>query len=93
MVITRVKNGAPDMILTAFDVKFRETKNGMPPEACRPLTKLKKKQCRKSDPHKVKQNNVEKVGPRKVCQYIKIILHLASYETIIFVNRVPPAIV
>ena len=27
---------SPDMILSAFDVKFDETKDGMPPETCRP---------------------------------------------------------
>ena len=41
------------MILTAFDVKFHEKKDGMPPEACRPLKNMKK-------------TNVEKVGPQKV---------------------------
>ena len=41
--------GSPDMILTAFDVKFHETKDELPLGACRPLKKLKK-------------NNVEKVG-------------------------------
>ena len=60
MVITGKTNGSPDMILTAFDVKFDEKKDGMPPEACRPLKKLKK-------------NNVEKVGlqtvKQKQCRY------------------------
>ena len=54
MVITWVKNGSPDMILTAFNVKFREKKDGMPPGACRPSKNLKK-------------NNVEKVNPQKSC--------------------------
>ena len=36
MVITRVKNGSPDMILTAFDGKFHEKKDEIPPGACRP---------------------------------------------------------
>ena len=31
MVITGVKNGSPDMILTAFDWKFDEKKNEIPP--------------------------------------------------------------
>ena len=30
------------MILTAFDGKFHEKKDELPPEACRPLKKLKK---------------------------------------------------
>ena len=36
MVITRVKNGSPDMILTAFDGKFDEKKDQIPPGAHRP---------------------------------------------------------
>ena len=36
MVITRLKNRSPDMILTAFDGKFHEKKNEIPPGACRP---------------------------------------------------------
>ena len=54
------------MILTALDMKFHETKDEIPPEACRPLKKTKKKQCRKSGPPKLKNNNVEKVDPTKV---------------------------
>ena len=42
MVITRVKNVSPDMILTAFDVKFHEKKDGMPLRARRPTKKAKK---------------------------------------------------
>ena len=41
MVIMRVKNWSPDMILTAFDVKFHETKKDLPPEAWHPQTKIK----------------------------------------------------
>ena len=36
MVITRVKNGFPDMIMTAFDGKFHEKKDEIPPGSCRP---------------------------------------------------------
>ena len=36
MVITRVKNGSPYMIMTAFDGKFDETKNEIHLGACRP---------------------------------------------------------
>ena len=36
MVITGVKNGFPDMILTPFDGKFNEKKDEIPPETCRP---------------------------------------------------------
>ena len=31
MVITRIKNGSPDMILTAFDRKFDEKRDEIPP--------------------------------------------------------------
>jgi hypothetical protein len=55
MVITLVKNASPDMVLTAFDVKFHEKKDEIPPEACRP-------------PNKLKKNNVEKVDPQNVEQ-------------------------
>ena len=53
MAITRVKNGSPDMILTAFDWKFHEKKDELPPKACRP-------------PNKLKKNNVDKVDHQKV---------------------------
>ena len=36
MVITRVKNGSPDMILMAFDGKCKEKKDEIPPRAYRP---------------------------------------------------------
>ena len=36
MVITRVKNRSPDMILTPFDGKFDEKKNEIPFGICRP---------------------------------------------------------
>ena len=52
MVITRVKNGSPDMILTAFDRKFNEKKNELPPRACRPSEKLKKTMSKKWTPKK-----------------------------------------
>ena len=48
MVITRVTTASADMILTAFDVKFHETKDEMPPEVCRPLNKLKKRKEQKT---------------------------------------------
>ena len=35
MVITRVKNRSPDMILTAFEGKFEEKKDEIPPGICR----------------------------------------------------------
>ena len=36
MVMTRVKNRSPDMILTTFDGKFDEKKDEIPPGICRP---------------------------------------------------------
>ena len=36
IVITRIKNGSPDMILTAFEGKFDEKQNEIPPGICRP---------------------------------------------------------
>ena len=36
MVITRVKNGSPNMIVTTFDGKFDEKKDEIPPGICRP---------------------------------------------------------
>ena len=35
-VITRVKNGSPNMILTPFNGKFNEKKDEIPPGAHRP---------------------------------------------------------
>ena len=53
MVITGVENFPPDMILTAFDGKFHEKKDELPPKACRP-------------PKTQKKNNVDKVDHQKV---------------------------
>ena len=36
MVITQLKNGSPDMILTPFDRKLDEKKDGLPPGVHRP---------------------------------------------------------
>ena len=64
MVITRVKNRSPDMILMAFDGKLHETKNEIPPKACRPPKTLKKNNVGKVDTQKVeKTNNAGKEGP------------------------------
>ena len=58
---------SPDMILTAFDVKFHAKKNVLPPRACRPSKKLKKTMSTKWTTNKLKKkNNVEKVGPKKL---------------------------
>ena len=53
MVVTRGTITSPDMILTAFDGKFHEKKDELPPGACRPLKKQKK-------------NNVDKVDHQQV---------------------------
>ena len=47
MVITRTKNGSPDMILTPFDGKFYEKKHELPPGSCRPPNKVKKTMSKK----------------------------------------------
>ena len=72
MVITRVKNGSPDMILTALEGKFDEKKDELPPGTCRPLKKLKKAMSKKRVLKKLKKNNVEKVGPTKLKKIMSI---------------------
>ena len=74
-VITRIKDGSPDMILTPFDGKFNEKKDELPPEAARPQKIWKTKTMGKSGfSKKLKKNNVEKVGPPKVekKQWVKV---------------------
>ena len=46
------------MILTAFDVKFHEKKDEIPPEACRPLKNLKKNIVEKANPQKVRNKTM-----------------------------------
>ena len=75
--------GSPDMIPTAFDVKFHETKHEIPPRACRPLKKLKKNNVDKVDPQKVEKKQcrtsesqkVEKTQCRESGSYMLIYLH------------------
>ena len=62
MVITRDKIRSPDMILTAFDRKFREQNDETPPEACRPSITLKKNNVEKVDPKKVEKKRCRKSG-------------------------------
>ena len=71
------------MILTAFDVKFQEKKDELPPGACRPSKKLKKNNVEKVDPQKVEKSNVDPVG-----SYTLIYLHIPSY-TFIYLH-IPP---
>ena len=47
--------GSPDMILNAFDVKFDEKKDEIPPGACRPSKKQKKTMSNKWTPQKLKK--------------------------------------
>ena len=58
MVITRFKNASPEMILTAFDVKFRETKDEIPPRACGPNKKSDKNNVPKVDAQKVRKKTM-----------------------------------
>ena len=57
---------SPDMILSAFYVKFDKEKDEIPPRVCRPSKKLKKSNVEQVDPKKVEKNNVEKVDPTKI---------------------------
>ena len=94
MVLTRDTNRSPDMILTAFDVKFREKKDEIPPGACKPSKKQNKNNVEKVNPQKVKQNNVGKVDPQQTCKktmsskwvhiflYTFIYLHIPPYTFI-----------
>ena len=54
------------MIFSAFDMKFQEKKDEIPPRACRPSKKLKQNNVEQVDPTPLKQNNVEKVDPQQV---------------------------
>ena len=79
------------MILTAFDWKFNEEKDEIPPEACRPSKKLQQKTIvEKEDPKKVRQKTMGKSGFTKVeqkqcrksgfiCLYTFIYLHIPLY--------------
>ena len=51
------------MILTAFDGKFHEEKDEIPPKACRPPKTLQKTMLKKWTPNKLKKNNADKEGP------------------------------
>ena len=68
MVITGVKNGSPDMILTPSDGKFDEKKDEIPPGACRPRNKLKKNNVDKVDHQKVDKKPCRTSGSKKVEQ-------------------------
>ena len=65
MVTTRVTNGSPDMILTAFDVKFHVKKDEIPPGACRPSKKLKKTMPKKWTSKKLKKQTMSKKWVKK----------------------------
>ena len=62
MVITQVKNRSPDMILMAFDRKFNEKKDEIPPGACGPQNKLKKNNVDKVDHQQVEKKQCRKSG-------------------------------
>ena len=57
MIIFGAENFSPDMILTAFDRKFHEKKDELPPRACRPPKQLKKNNGKKWALQKSKKNN------------------------------------
>ena len=52
----------PQMILTPSDRKFDETKDEIPPGACRLSKKLKKNNVEKVDPKKVEKKQCRKSG-------------------------------
>ena len=54
------------MNCNAFDVKFDEKKDEIPPKACRPSKKLNKKQCARSGPqtNETTKNQCAKSGPQ-----------------------------
>ena len=65
MVISRVKNGSPDMILTAFDGKFDQKKDEIPPGACRPPNQLKTNMSTTWTTNKLKKTMSKKWAPKK----------------------------
>ena len=68
MVINGVKNGSPDMILTAFDGTFHEKKDELPPSPCRPSKNQQKNNVEKVDHQKVEKKQCRKSG--LICAYI-----------------------
>ena len=66
--------GSPDMIFSAFDVKFHDKNEGMPPGACRPpkIENKLKTLCRMwaQESEKTK-NNVDKVGSPPACPSVR----------------------
>ena len=90
VVIVRVKNASPDMILKAFDVKFHEKQNENPPEVCRPFKKAEKNNVDKADPQKVEKEQCRKSGfiYSYILSYTFIYLQIALY-TFIY-SHIPP---
>ena len=61
------------MILTAFDVKFHEKKDEIPPGACRPSKNLKKNNVEQVDHQKVEQKTMsEKWTSKKLKKTMSI---------------------
>ena len=84
MVITHVKNGSPDMILTTFDGKIHEKKDELPPDVCRPSRKLKKNNVQQVDHQKVEKKQCRKKGSNKVEKtMLKKWVHIPLYTFII----------
>ena len=76
--------GSPDMILTAFDVKFDEKKDEIPPKVYRPLKKQKQKRCRKSGHPKSRKKQCRESGfiDFDIPSYTFIYLQIALYTFI-----------
>ena len=94
MVITQVRNASPDMILTAFDVKFHEKQDELPPEVCRPFKKPEKNYVEQVDPKKVEKKQCRTSGPPKSRKktmskkWVQIYSYIPSYTSIYL--HIPP---
>ena len=80
--------GSPDMILSAFGVKFDEKKYEIPPRACRPSKKLKNNKVEKVNHQQVKNKQCRTRGftysyilhiPPNTFIYLHIPSHIPIY--------------
>ena len=81
MVMTQVKNGSPDMILTAFEGKCDLTKDEIPLEVCRPQNKLKKNNVEKVNLQKVKNKKTMSIKRVYIHIYIDIYIYILGFCT------------
>ena len=76
-----VKNRSPDMILTAFERKFDEKNDEIPPGPCRPLKESKKKQWVKVGAQKVEKKQCRERGFIYIYLYTFTYLHVPLYTS------------